>query len=205
MQKLSTIRKAIGASLICIVLSSGGNASAASAGAAFLDTCADGQDRPHPFDCDNIHSNLVKQRVVVTITPDSQDSGRIGAFYLGIRTDGQPRGNFTPNGWAGWNGGLFEPVALFDSLPGGTQQYVVFDGGMLCPQVGGGTSELWAGYGILNDDSEAVIKNYKNYLSKGITYEHLVRTYVQHEMSQSERAWKVLEVTCPVADNEGTN
>lgn len=154
----------------------------------------------------NLHKKYdspVKQRIQVSITPDAQHVGRIGAFYVGVRTDGQIRGNFTQKGWTGWSGGLFEPVELFESLPGGTQQYVVMDGGLLCSQIGPGTTELWAGYGILNDNGEVMVKNYKNNLSKGMTYEHLVRTYVQHEMSVSERAWKVLEITCPAVNSDG--
>jgi len=182
---------------LALVFAGIGSAFAAGAGAAFIDTCANGQEGPHPYECETRYNQLVKQRVIVSITPDSEHAGRKGAFYIGVRTDGQIRGNFTQNGWTGFKGGLFEPVTMHESLPGGTQQYVVLDGGLLCPQIGGGTSELWAGYGILNDQGEVLVKNYKNYLSKGITYEHLVLTYVQHEMSENQRAWKVLEVTCP--------
>ena|SRR2546426_10745074 len=203
--QFTSIRRALGTSLVGILLTVGGNAFAAGAGASFIDVCSNGQEGPHPYSCEAESNQLVKQRVVVSITPDSQHVGRIGAFYVGVRTDGKIRGNFTSKGWTGWSGGLFEPVALLESLPGSTQQYVVLDAGLLCPQIGAGTSELWAGYGILNDNGEVMIKNYKNYLSKGITYEHLVRTYVQHEMAESERAWKVLEITCPVSNSDGAN
>ncbi len=193
--------------LLCLALlfSSTGSVFAAGASAAFTDICTNGEEWPHPYMCENREMDLVKQRVVVSITPDAQHSGHRGAFYIGIRTDGQARANFTQNGWAGLNGGLFEPVTLHDSLPGGTQQFVVLDRGLLCPQIGGGTSELWAGYGILNEQGEMMIQNYKNYLSKGITYEHLVRTYVQHEMTENQRAWKVLEVTCPNVNGDTNN
>lgn len=205
MQSLTSIRRALGTSLISILMTIGGNAFAAGAGAVFIDICANGQEGLHPYPCEGEFNELKKQRVVVSITQDAQHVGRIGAFYVGVRTDGQIRGNFTTKGWTGWSGGLFEPVALFESLPGSNQQYVVLDGGLVCPQIGGGTSELWAGYGILNDNSAVMLKNYKNYLSKGMTYEHLVRTYVQHEMSESERAWKVLEINCPVGNSDDNN
>ena len=205
MQPVTSIRHALGTSLVGILLAVSGHAFAADASAAFIDICANGQHGPHPYNCESESNELVKQRVIVSITPDSQHGGRIGAFYVGLRTDGQIRGNFTSKGWTGWSGGLFEPVALFESLPGSAQQYVVLDGGLLCPQIGGGTSELWAGYGILNDNGEVMVKNYKNYLSKGITYEHLVRTYVQREMTESERAWKVLEITCYGGNSTGDN
>jgi hypothetical protein len=174
----------------------------AGAGATFEDICSDGQGGPHPFEC-NYRQTVVNQRVIVTVSADAQDSGRIGGFYVGVRSDGLVRGMFTTSGWKGWNGGLFEPVSMYESLPGSSQQYVVLDGGLLCPQLGGGSHELWAGYGILNDNGLKMVANYKDHLSKGLTYEHLVRTYVQHEMSQSERAWKVLEITCPGAAGIG--
>lgn len=202
MQKLTAILNSI---FLVVILTLGTNAGAASAGASFIDICANGQEGPHPFDCEIRFSQMVKQRVIVSITPDSEHAGRIGAFYVGVRTDGQIRGNLTPNGWIGFQGGLFEPAAIFESLPGGTQQYVVLDGGLLCPQIGGGTSEVWAGYGFLNNNSEVIVKNYQKYLSKGITYEHLVRTYVQQEMTKSERAWKVLEVNCQSGYGDGGN
>lgn len=205
MQIPPTFRKVITASLACALVSFAGAACAAEARAIFTDTCSNGREGPNPFDCGRDDSNVIMQRVVVTITPDSQDIGRIGGFYVGIRTDGQARGNFTANGWAGLAGGLFEPAALFESLPSGAQKYGVLEGAMLCQQIGGGTSELWAGYGIIDDNAEVIIKNYQQYLSKGITYEHLVRTYVQHDMAKNERAWKVLEVTCPVESNDHGN
>lgn len=205
MQSLTFIRHVLGTSLAGLLLTFGGTALAADAGASFIDICANGQQGPHPYNCGSEFNEVVKQRVVVSITPDSQHVGRVSAFYVGVRTDGQIRGNFTAKGWTGSSGGLFEPVALFESLPGSTQQYVVLDGSLLCPQVGAGATELWAGYGILNDNAEMRIKNYKPYMSKGITYEHLVRTSVQHEMSESNRAWKVLEINCLGGSSSGDN
>ena len=205
MKKLSRICRALPVPALCLLLGVGGVASAAEATATFTDTCSNGREGPNPY-CDAQDFQLMNQRIVVSVTPDSQHVGHIGGFYVGLRTDGNVRGVFTPDGWKGFNGGIFEPAAVFDSMPGGTQTFVVFDKGFLCSSVGSGTSELWAGYGSLDTTTESQLKTLMTSVSKGLTYEHLVRTYVQSEMTKSQRAWKVLEVTCQTGgSNDGAN
>jgi hypothetical protein len=184
-----------------VMLSMSAGAFAASAGASFINTCLNGEEGDSPSICQTRNNSLIKQRVVVNITPDAAHVGKIGAVYIGLRTDGEPRGAFTPQGWTALNGGLFEPAVIHTAFPGGTQQFVVVDGTLLCPQLGGAISELWAGYGVLDDTGEMMVKNYKNSLSKSISYEHLVRTYVQREMTVNQRVWKVLEVDCTVRNS----
>ena len=184
-----------------VMLSISAGAFAASAGATFTNTCMNGEEGDTPDICQTRNNSLIRQRVVVTITPDAAHVGKIGAVYIGLRTDGEPRGVFTPQGWVALNGGLFEPAVVHTAFPGRTQQFVVVDGTLLCPQLGGAVSELWAGYGVLDATGEMMVNNYKGSFSKGITYEHLVRTYVQREMTVSQRAWKVLELDCTVRNN----
>lgn len=197
MRILTIIQSVIVTSLFGFLAASG-NVYAADASATYFDVCSNGREGVHPYDCVIQSSDLLKEKLLVTITPDARHAGMAGAFYIGVRTDGNIRGIFTPNGWTGWAGGLFEPAARMNSMPSGAKNFYVLDGGFICAQIGPGVHEMWAGYGVLNDKGQYLAKNYKNYVSKGITYEHLVQTYVQHEMTESKRAWPIFNITCPI-------
>jgi hypothetical protein len=194
--------------LLSCLLSLAPSTWAASAAVTFIDICANKEQGPHPYDCQKNYpyeNRLVSQRITVTINPDSIHAGRPGAFYIGVRTDEQIRGSFTTNGWVGFQGGLAAPVEILNSMPRGPQQFVVFSDGLLCEKLGPGQTELWAGYGVLTDDGMTFVNNYKDVVNKRLTPEHLTLTYIQHDMTKSERAWNVLKIGCGGLSNNNNN
>lgn len=172
----------------------------------------------------------IGDRVIVSITPNPEDAGRQGAFYIGTRTNGMVNGMFvalttsdpsgSPSGnlfssmlgigspdpaipsgsmygqWRAWQGGLFEPALMLNTLGSATRTFVVIDRALICTLAGSGQSELWAGYGILDDRGQMMLDNFHSIANPRITREHLQRLYIQTDMTKNQKAWQVLSENC---------
>ncbi|MDO8370762.1 MAG: hypothetical protein Q7K57_46555 [Burkholderiaceae bacterium] len=135
-----------------------------------------------------------KQRVTVFISPAGQDSGRPGNFYIGLRTDGNIRGLFDGSQWVGTEGGLFPPAATVQDL--NTQSFVVINDFLICGMAGYGKHELWAGYGALDAEKEALVENYHRAANPNHTPQYMRQVYMQNDMTRGEKAWNVLKFDC---------
>lgn len=140
--------------------------------------------------------NLLFHTVTVFITVAEQDAGRPGAFYIGVQRNKQDLSFFTPSGWRAWEGGRYDPVAIFAQTPSNTQSYVVVDQRKICDLAGSGEIDLWAGYGVLNEQAQNRIETFHTIRNPRISPEHLRETYVQQDMTQNMKYWNVMKYNC---------
>ncbi len=61
---------------------------------------------------------------------------------------------------------------------------------------GDGGDELWAGYGALDAEKEALVENYHRAANPNHTPQYMRQVYMQNDMTRGEKAWNVLKFDC---------
>lgn len=147
-------------------------------------------------DCGN-DQGPIGERVTVSINASPADAGRPGSYFIGARRNGQDIVVYTANGqWLGWQGGLYEPAGTEQSMTSATRKFVVVDKQFVCTLAGYGQVELWAGYGILDTQSEYLVANYHNIKNPRLPADHIRKVYTQNDMTKNGKFWNVLNVSC---------
>ncbi len=148
----------------------------------------------------------VGDRVDVHIAPDPSDAGKPGAYFIGADVDGESYAIYTATGWKVFDGGLYEAVAITDSMPGGTQSFNVLDGSQTICQVAsqlGVTSNvtIWGGYGVLQPDKEAMVQNFHAHKNPRIPPDHIRSVYTINDMSLGKKYTSVHTESCYTGGN----
>ena len=104
---------------------------------------------------------------------------------------------YTASGqWLGWQGGLYEPAGVDAAITTNTRSFVVLDKQFVCSLAGAGQVELWAGYGVLDKQSEFLVANYHAEANPRIPADHIRKVYTQNDMTKNGKFWNVLNVSC---------
>ena len=161
--------------------------------------------------------SLSVSTVTVKINVPLGDAGKPGAFFIGARaTTGIPgditniNNNtqglwlFTPGGWVAFNGSAYTPIESFARMPS-SQQYVVVEQQNLCQLVRDNNMELWAGYGVLQPETEQAIDTYLTVKAPRIPPEHLRAVYVYNDMKDAKKYWNVLNMPACYRPDTGNN
>lgn len=136
------------------------------------------------------------ERVTVSVMPDSADVGLPGAIFIGVLRNGAEAAYFSNGSWIPAAGSL-APVEFFSAVPSGVRSYIVFDQAFVCQAVGYGAQvSLFAGYGVLTPQSEALVRDYHSKANPGIPADHIRNTYIRSNMSQNGKLWNVLDIDC---------
>ena len=144
----------------------------------------------------------VGERVTVSIQASSVDAGRPGSYFIGARRNGQATAFYAASGqWLAWLGGLYEPASTDAVITTSTRSFVVVDKQFLCSLTGPGQIELWAGYGVLDRQSELLVANYHPEANPHIPAAHLRKFYTQTDMTKNGKFWNVLNVSCGGANS----
>ena len=136
------------------------------------------------------------ERVTVSVTPDSADVGMPGSIFIGVLRDGAEAAYFSNGSWIPFAGSA-APTEFFTAIPGGVRSYIVFDQTFVCQTVGYGSRvSLFAGYGVLTPQSEALVRDYHSKANPGVPADHIRNTYIRSNMSQNGKLWNVLDIDC---------
>lgn len=139
----------------------------------------------------------IGERVTVYIQANGADAGRPGSYFIGARRNGQDIVMYTASGqWLGWQGGLYEPAGVDAAITTNTRSFVVLDKQFVCSLAGAGQVELWAGYGVLDKQSEFLVANYHAEANPRIPADHIRKVYTQNDMTKNGKFWNVLNVSC---------
>lgn len=149
-----------------------------------------------PYWTTQCDGSVSAHRVTVSITPDGDDAGRPGSYYIGLRSNGNIKRLFSGGQWVGTNGGLFPAAATTQNMGSSPAAFVVVNDVMICAMAGTGSLELWAGYGVLDREKEAMVEHYHRVTNPNHTPEYMRQVYIQNDMTRGKKGWNVLQFEC---------
>ncbi|MDN0082354.1 hypothetical protein QU487_06255 [Crenobacter sp. SG2305] len=136
-------------------------------------------------------NNPMKIDATFVINPDAQ--GVPGLFFIS-KTNGITAEVLTPdNGWTPFQLGLLSPYAVADSGLPSSYTIKLLDNQKPCDVFG--TSDLMAGYGLLNAEASQAATNIINAGSR-MPPEHILRTFITSDMQKNNRYWKAFRTDC---------
>lgn len=150
-------------------------------------------DDPHPPD-----QPVATSSVYVTVTPAPGDVGLPGAVYLGVKDPSTGEWDYLTGGrWVKFQGGLVTPTARYGAIPASVE-FTLARHQNLCALTDDRSEDLYAGYGVLNQQTQQLVQVYAAHVTSGITADHIALTYEAHDMAADPgKYWKILSISCP--------
>lgn len=144
---------------------------------------------------------VLAHRITVSIRPSAADAGRPGSYYIGMRSNGDIKGIFSDGKWVAMQGGMFPPAGSTASMSSGPVSFQVLNNVHICQLAGAGDLELWAGYGVLDVESERKVEFFHKSANPNHTPEYMRQVYIQNDLQRGEKGWNVLKFNCQDSSN----
>lgn len=130
--------------------------------------------------------NCSQWELHVTISPNPGDIGKPGGFGIGAQLSSGAIAEFTQGGWAGVSGAAMANTVdgYYESIPA-TKSWRVFRGSMqaMCNMTGGAFS-VYAGYGVLDEDKEDMVRRFHAKKNPRLPADHLRTVYIQNSATE---------------------